>query len=106
MDSSQVDIGELEKLLGRKDNVKVEEEDVGKGRRDLFGGSMRIGDGGLFGGIQEAPGVGVGIFGGLGRNEGENNSFFRSFGTSVVEKSTRLPNGGVETSRTVRCVIF
>jgi len=102
MDSSQVDIGELEKLLGRKDNVKVEKEDVDKGRRDLFGGSMRIGDGGLFGGIQEAPGGGVGIFGGLGRNEGENNSFFRSFGTSVVEKSTRLPNGGVETSRTVR----
>jgi len=99
MDSTQVDMGELETLLRRKDSV---DEDNCRGRRDLFGGSMRIGDGGLFGGIQEAPGGGVGIFGGLGRDEGENNSFFRSFGTSVVEKSTRLPSGGVETSRTVR----
>lgn len=102
MDSTQVDMGELETLLRRKDSVRVEDEDNYGGRRDLFGGSMRIGDGGLFGGIQEAPGGGVSIFGGLGRDEGENNSFFRSFGTSVVEKSTRLPSGGVETSRTVR----
>jgi len=102
LDSSQVDMGELETLMRRNDFGKVEEEDVGRGRRDLFGGSMRIGDGSIFGGIQGVPGVGVDIFGGLGRHEGDNNSFIKSFGTSVVEKSTRLPSGGVETSRTVR----
>lgn len=95
LDSNQVDMGELETLMGRKDTRK--EEEAERGRRDLFGGLM--GDGGLFGGTQ---GGGGSIFGGLGGNNGGNNSFMGSFGTSVVEKTVSLPGGGVETSRTVR----
>ena len=97
MDSNQVDMGELETLMRRKDTRRGEEEEVGRGRRDLFGGL--IGEGGLFGGAQ---GGGGSIFGGLGGDNGGNNTFMGSFGTSVVEKTVSLPGGGVETSRTVR----
>jgi len=96
LDSNQVDMGELETLMRRKD-TRREEEESGRSRRDLFGGLM--GDGGLFGGAQ---GGGVSIFGGLGGDNGGSNTFMRSFGTSVVEKTVTLPGGGVETSRTVR----
>jgi len=101
LDSSQVDMGELELLLRRRDSGRGKEADTEKGRRNLFGGPLRLGEGSLFGGLQGGPG-GIGIFGGLGRDEGENNNFVRSYGSSVVEQSTRLPSGGVETSRTVR----
>jgi len=97
LDSNQVDMGELETLMRRKDTRRGEEDDVGRGRRNLFGGLM--GDGGLFGGAQSG---GVSIFGGLGGDNGGNNTFMGSFGTSVVEKTVTLPGGGVETSRTVR----
>jgi len=102
LDSNQLDMGELEALMGRRDTTgRVDEDKVKRGGEDLFEGSLRIGDGGLFGGIQGGPG-GLSIFGGLGGDKGETNTFMRSFGTSVVEQSTRLPGGGVETSRTVR----
>jgi len=103
LDSSEVDMGELELLMRRKGSGRGEEADTEKSKRNLFEGSLRLGEGSLFGGIHGGPG-GIGIFGGLGRDEGENNNYMRSYsyGSSVVEQSTRLPSGGVETMRTVR----
>ena len=102
LDSNQLDMVELEALMGRRDTTgRVDEDEVKRGGEEMFEGSLRIGDGGLFGGIQGGSG-GLSIFGGLGGDKGVKNTFMRSFGTSVVEQSTRLPSGGVETSRTVR----
>eukprot|EP00092_Neocalanus_flemingeri_P020599 GFUD01022318.1.p1 GENE.GFUD01022318.1~~GFUD01022318.1.p1 ORF type:complete len:305 (+),score=117.59 GFUD01022318.1:371-1285(+) len=81
LDSKQVDMGELETLMGRKENRSGEEE-CGRGVGDLFGGLL--GRGGFFDGATGG------------------NTFLGTFGTSVVERSVSTPGGGVETSKTVR----
>jgi len=96
IDSNQVDMGELETLLGRRENRSSQEDG---GSNDIFGGLAKEG-GGLFGGVQGGL---FGGFGGLdGGIKGESSFTTRSFGSSVVERSVSKPGGGVETNRTVR----
>jgi len=98
IDDDKVDIRDLEKLFKRTD--RIEDKNEGVSRKSAVGGMnedpiIRQFSGSIFGGADR-------LFTEVFDRQDNDGCFSKSFGTSVFEKSVKLPGGGIETNKTVR----
>ena len=98
IDDDKVDIRDLEKLFKRTEMIEDQNERVD--RKSVVGGMnedplIRQFSGSIFGGADR-------LFTKILDSRDDNGCFSNSFGTSVIEKSVKLPSGGIETNKIVR----